>query len=157
MLRIKGRLYWGSVSSLDGWKPAIGSFEILDARPGFRRYIAHKKPKRLHEVITKLLKLKEYDMKCSGIIRTRDFHYPNFKYFQVFFLTNGLTKALDLKTIDKTLEDSLTKRGKIALAIQQDIPYRKSTGCIIDVNKSIKPIHTEVISDLDEIMFSKKP
>lgn len=148
--------YYGSIKSGEGWQSNIGNFHILDARLGFRRYIAHEKPRRLHEIINDLQEVAEnYGLMCSKVIRTRCSNYSFIKYFQVFFLGEGM-RFFDLSSIQKRLEEPL-KKGKIMLALQQDRTYKRNTTGVIDINKKIKSLHEDLINSLDEIMFSKTP
>lgn len=172
MLRINGRVYWGDKASLQGWETKVGNFEILDARPGFRRYIAHKpfSVNLMEQHYDKIAQLAHiYNVESTVLIKTHGKYYTFEKYINVFFLGQNpsflhpLTDSLkitgsqkDLDTIQRVLD-----KGKLdkEILFNVEIKLREgrmdSTSIILDVKEPLKNVHASLFKDLDKILFTE--
>jgi len=164
MERINGHVYWGDKASLEGWSLEIGNFNILDAIPSFRRYVAHKSSsiEQLQSHYAEIAELAEkYNAEPTEILFTTNLYYDCVKRANIFFL-NENTGTLqnffknDLKIIQRKLEHlSSLKNSEILLSI--DIDRKKSSCVAVDIKEPLKKVHKELFESLDNILFTAKP
>jgi len=154
MLRIKGRTYWGDKASLQGWETEVGHFQILDARPEFRRYHACKAVclddlQKHYDEIAKLAE--EYNTKPTNILYSKDKYYNFEKHMNIFFLGKKRLGS-DLDTIQRTLETvSINKEVLLSIDIDRD---RMRSSVVVDIKDPLKKVHSELLKSLDAILFS---
>ena len=172
MLRINGKAYWGDEASLQGWETKVGNFEILDARPRFRRYIAHKpfNVNLMEQHYDKIAQLaRTYNVEPTALIKTHGKYYTFEKYINVFFLGQNpgllhpLTDSLkitgsqkDLDTIQRVLD-----KGKLDKEILFNVEIKlwkgrmDSSSVIVDIKEPLKNVHASLFKDLDKILFTE--
>lgn len=158
MIKLRGRYYYGSRKSLKGWEFDVGNFHILAAQPNFRRYIVYSGTPNLKDMEKELRKLaKDYELKCTSVLKTQDPFYKFKKYYQVFLIKEGKnTLEANLEEIQSKPLKAITYKGKIALALRVNRPYKKSNSFSVDINKYLRPKHKSILKSLDDILFKEE-
>ena len=145
------------------WSGHVGSFNLIDTKKKFARYITHKNIRDIIEVSDEISAwAEENGFVSSNPLQTQDSIYSFEKRCEIYIVKPEHTQYINRFEKEGKERELLSEirlpsfnPKELSLAISQKQPYgsrKRMMGVSIDINKELVSEHTNIIQALESIL-----